>query len=123
MTVELEFSTLKGYIKVSVKGVDSPGIAREYFEAIIYQCTKTGIRRVLVEADLQNKANYTMSQDMVRMFKELGFDHSYRLAWVNVDPAHYENSYNVETYLFNRGYFFARVFKTVAEAEAWLFGE
>ena len=59
--------------------------------------------------------------DHVELFRELGINTKYRIAWVELNPAAIKTMKFVDAALFNR-LLPGRVFMTEAEATKWLFG-
>ncbi len=108
-----------GYLHVTVTGVNTLENVMLYMQDIQRECQQRGIKRVLIEEDLKGRRLETWDIYQIASSGSVSAPGTFdTVAYVDVN-AHGELMKFAETVANNRGMPMS-VFKTVAEAEAWL---
>ncbi len=104
-------------VSIGEKSIDT---ARELWTAIVQACEEHQCYRVLGIANSTKAMPIIDGFDHVALFRELGIDTNYRIAWVEQNPDSIKSIKFVDAALFNR-MLPGRVFSDEDEAKAWLF--
>lgn len=100
---------------------DSYEISRQYWQEIADECNKSGIKKVLIEEDIEENISMPDMYRFASEIPELGF-HGVRVAFVDRQESQHQLNQFGETVATNRG-LVSRVFTSFAEAEKWLLSE
>jgi len=109
------------HIRVESRGDKSIESARELFSALVDACIENDCYKVLGIAESRTVIPIMEGFDVVALFRELGINTKYRIAWVELNPKAVKTVKFVDAALFNR-LLPGRVFMTEAEAKTWLLG-
>jgi len=120
MTTMKTISFEGDHIRVGSTGEKSIHTSRELWAAVIEACDKHNCYRVLGIANSTNAMPILDGFDHVALFRELGINTKYRIAWVEENPDAIKAIKFVDAALFNR-MLPGRVFRNEEEAKAWLF--
>lgn len=123
MSYEIEFQTHENYVRVHVRGErrygDAAVEASEAGSQIVRYCRDANIYRVLVILDLRGQLSAFDSLEMVSQSQEYGWDHSFKLAFVDPNNDPVEDVKFTELIAVNRGYS-VKAFDDEAKAVDWL---
>lgn len=119
MKNELAVSFEGDHIKVIANGEKDLEFSTRLWEAVQKQCVQNSCYRVLGIAHTVSPVSTTEGYEHAGLFRQLGIDRKYRIAWVELNPEALDTVLFIETVLFNRGYS-ARAFSTISEAREWL---
>ncbi len=116
---EIRFEDREGYLYAYVSGEeDSLAVSLDYWERVITECEKRVVRALLLEEDFPNQSSaidmYTVTRAIASMAPG-----SLRIAFIDRESDHAELNAFGETVAVNRG-LHGRIFRDVADAEAWL---
>jgi hypothetical protein len=110
------------HIRAESKGDKSLAWSRQLFSAIVGACEANNCFRVLGISESTKPVSIIEGFEHIELFRELGINTKYRIAWVELNPAAVKTVKFVDAALFNR-MLPGRLFPTEEEARAWLFGE
>lgn len=123
MPYEVDIQTQQDYVRVHVTGErrygDAALEASQAGQQIVEYCQKADIYRVLLVLNLRGRLSATDSYEIVESSKDYGWDHAYRLAFVDTNKESIDDVRFTETVAVNRAYS-VRVFADEAEAIDWL---
>jgi len=122
MHAEFEVSFEGDYIKVIKRGAQNIQISTDLWTAVVAECNKRGCFKVLGISTTDEPLPTIDGYQHAELFKSLGIDHRYRLAWVEENPEAVDALYFAETVLINRG-LPGRLFKSTGAALDWLLNE
>jgi len=115
--------TLEGdHIRVESRGKKSIAWAREFWGAVVDACTENDCYKVLSISESLVVMPIMDGFGHVDLFRELGINTKYRIAWVELNPAAIKTVRFVDAALFNR-MLPGRLFKDEEEARKWLFSD
>ena len=118
MTISFEGN----HIRAESYGEKTMAWSRQLFSAIVDACVANNCYRVLGVAESTKPVTIMEGFDHIALFRELGINTKYRIAWVELNSQALKTVKFVDAALFNR-MLPGRVFQTEEEARAWLFGE
>lgn len=107
------------HILVLAGGDKDMDYAENLWSQVVSVCQENNCFNVLGIARTTTPQEALDGYDHARLFRRLGIDHRYRIAWVELDPDAIDMAYFIETVLINRG-LPGRVFSVEAEAREWL---
>ena len=106
-------------VVVHLHGAENIGVASRLWPDVVQACKEHNCYRVLGVAETTEPLSTMDSFDHAELFRKLGINHRYRIAWVELNPDAYEATSFTETVLFNRG-LPGRLFSSVPHARHWL---
>lgn len=109
------------HIRVESHGEKNIDWSRKLWAAVVEACVENDCYKVFGISESQNVMSIMDGFDHVSLFRELGINTKYRIAWVESNPAAVKTVKFIDAALFNR-LLPGRVFKTEAEAKTWLLG-
>jgi len=109
------------HIRAESRGDKSIEWAREFWGAVVDACVAQNCYNVLGISESLAVIPIMEGFEIVELFRELGINTKYRIAWVELNPKAVKTVKFVDAALFNR-LLPGRVFMTEAEAKSWLFG-
>lgn len=95
--------------------------ARQLWTAIVEACEANDCYKVLGISESLTVMPIMDGFDHVELFRELGINTKYRIAWIELNPAALKTVRFIDAALFNR-LLPGRLFMTEEEAMKWLFG-
>ncbi len=107
------------YIQVLADGDKNYDYSVELWTKVAETCQEHNCFNVLGIARTTTPLEAVDGYDTARLFRELGIDHNYRIAWVELDPDAIDIAAFIETVLLNRG-LPGKLFPSVDEAKNWL---
>jgi len=114
-----EISFEGDHVLVRIEGEKSIEGSTKLFTALIAACDEYQCFDILGISNATSPMPVDDGYQHADMFKRLGFDNRYRLAWVEQTTEAVSATYFVETVLVNRG-LPGRLFNSVSDAKAWL---
>jgi hypothetical protein len=108
-------------VLVRADGEKDMEFAEKVWSQVATVCVKSNCFNVLGIARTKIPLEALDGYDHARLFRDLGIDHRYRIAWVESEPDASDMALFIETVLANRG-LPGRVFSNEKEARAWLLG-
>ena len=123
MPYEIDFQLRDNYLRVHVTGDRRDGDAA--IEAghagrqIVEHCRDAKIHRVMIILDLRGPLSAFDSLEMVTQSREYGWDHTFKLAFVDTDIESVKYARFTETVAVNRSYS-VKAFTDEADAVDWL---
>ena len=109
------------HIRAESRGDKSIEWSRELWPAIVKACEANDCYKVLGISGSLTVMPIMDGFDHVELFRELGIDTKYRIAWVDSNPDSHKTLRFVDAALFNR-LLPGRLFMTEEDAKKWLFG-
>jgi hypothetical protein len=122
MTPNMKITFEGDHIRVESSGEKSIEWAREFWTAMVEACKANDCYQILGISESITVMPIMDGFDHVALFKELGIDTRYRIAWVELNPAAVKTVKFVDAALFNR-LLPGRAFMSEEEARTWLFGD
>ena len=118
MTITFEVD----HIRALSRGEKSIEWSRQFWAAVVESCTANDCYKVLGISESLTVIPIMDGFDHVALFRELGINTSYRIAWVELNPEAIKTVRFVDAALFNR-MLPGRLFKTEDEAKTWLLSD
>jgi len=118
-----EFTTITfegDHIRAESRAEKSIEWAREFWPDVIETCRANDCYNILGISESISVMPVLDGYEHVNLFRDLGIDSKYRIAWVELNAAAHDTVSFVDTALFNRG-LPGRLFSSEAEAREWLF--
>jgi hypothetical protein len=123
LAYEVDLQEYENYVRVHVKGerrygdaaVESGQVGRQ----IVAYCRDANVYRVMIVLELRGRLSAFDSLEMVSESEQYGWDHSFRLAFVETNASSFQDVKFTETIATNRAYS-CKAFNDEAEAVAWL---
>ena len=109
------------HIRAESRGEKSIVWAREFWGNVVKVCGENDCCNVLGISESTTVMPVLEGFDMVALFRELGIDTGYRIAWVESNPDAIKTLRFIDAALFNR-MLPGRLFENEEEARKWLFG-
>ena len=122
MKTEIEVTFENDYIKIITIGEHNLDIARKIWSKAVETCVSHNCYKILGIANTTKPISILDGYDHSELFRELGINHKYRIAWVELNSKVIEKYKFIETVLQNRG-FPGKLFKDIKEAKNWLFND
>lgn len=123
MSYEVDIQTQPDYLRVTVTGQrrygDAALEASQVGQQIVEACRNADNYRVLLVLNLRGRLSATDSYEIVENAKEYGWDHAFKLAFVDTNKESIDDVRFTETVAVNRAYS-VRAFTDDAEALDWL---
>ena len=119
MATNIAFSFEGDHIRATSSGDKSIEWAREFWSAVVEVCVENDCFQVLGISESHTTMPIMDGFDHVELFRELGINTKYRIAWVELNPEAVKTVKFVDAALFNR-LLPGRVFATEEEAKKWL---
>lgn len=125
MSYEIDIEQHETHVRVRATGERRTGDAAveagQVGKKIVELCTKTDIFKVMVVLNLRGRLSAVDSMEIVDQSKGYGWDHRFKLAFVDTNDASAEDVKFTETVAVNRAYQ-VRQFTDEDEALTWLLG-
>jgi hypothetical protein len=109
----------KDHINVISNGDKNYASAVKLWHAIKEECERHNCFHILGIANSEKYFDTMEAYSHAELFSELGINHKYRIAWVELNSEAMETTKFIETVLKNRG-LPGRVFSNEEEAKEWL---
>ena len=109
------------HIRAESRSEKSIDWARQFWTAVVEACETNDCYKVLGISESLTVMPIMDGFDVVELFRELGINTKYRIAWVESNPDALKTMRFVDAALFNR-LLPGRLFMTEEEARKWLFG-
>ena len=121
MKAEFKFTFKKNYVEIIVNGEPSFELTDKLWSGAVEFCIANDCYRILGIANATKPISITNGYNHHEVFRKLGINHKYRMAWVelNLDSKVIENYQFTETVLQSRG-LPGKLFVDVEEAKKWL---
>ena len=110
------------HLRAESRGEKSIAWSREFWSAVVDACTANDCYRVLGISESLTVMPILDGFDLVALFRELGINTTYRIAWTELNPDAIKTLRFIDAALFNR-MLPGRLFKTEEEAKTWLFSD
>ena len=121
MTATMKITFEGDHVRAESRGEKSIEWSRELWPAIVAACEANDCYKVLGISESSTVIPIMDGFDHIGLFRELGINTKYRIAWVELNPDAMKTVKFVDAALFNR-MLPGRVFMTEDEAKKWLFG-
>ena len=122
MTSSIAITFEGDHIRAESRGDKSIAWAREFWSDVVDACNEHDCYKVLGISESLVVMPIMDGFDHVELFRELGINTKYRIAWVELNPAAIKTVRFVDAALFNR-MLPGRLFKNEEEARKWLFSD
>ena len=122
MTVRTTITFEGDHVRVESRAEKSIEWAREFWGAVVKECVANDCYKVLGISESITVMPIMDGFDIVALFRELGINTKYRIAWVELNPAAVKTVRFIDAALFNR-LLPGRFFESEAEATDWLFAK
>lgn len=122
MNNNLEISFEGDHVHVIADGDKDFAFSVKLWSGAANMCKKHQCFKILGVANTSRPLEAVEGYDHARLFGDLGIDHHYRVAWVEMNEDAQDMAAFVETVLSNRG-LPGRLFATELEAREWLLAE
>ena len=110
------------YVRVISNGEKDLEFATKVWSEVVRACESNDCYHVFGLANTTMPMEALDAYDHGRLFRDLGLDSTYRMAWVETNPEAVDIVAFVETVLFNRG-LPGRLFDCESEALEWLLSD
>lgn len=107
------------YVQAIANGEKNFEYATNLFTQIVQACQEHDCKKVLGLANTSKPLRTMEAYKVAELFRELGLNHEYRIAWVELNEDSYDTTYFAETVLVNRG-MPVRLFANELQAKKWL---
>ena len=121
MTGTMNITFEGDHVRAESRSEKSIEWARQLWIAIVEVCEANDCYKVLGISESLTVIPIMDGFDHIELFRELGINTKYRIAWVELNPDAMKTVKFVDAALFNR-MLPGRVFMTEDEARKWLFG-
>ena len=121
MTGTMKITFEGDHIRAESRSEKSIEWSRTFWSAVVEACLENDCYKVLGISESLTIMPIMDGFDHVELFRELGINTKYRIAWVELNPDALKTVRFVDAALFNR-LLPGRLFKTEEEAKKWLFG-
>ena len=121
MTGTMKITFEGDHIRAESRSEKSIEWSRTFWSAVVEACLEVDCYKVLGISESLTIMPIMDGFDHVELFRELGINTKYRIAWVELNPDALKTVRFVDAALFNR-LLPGRLFKTEEEAKKWLFG-
>ena len=121
MTGTMKITFEGDHIRAESRSEKSIEWSRTFWSAVVEACLENDCYKVLGISESLTIMPIMDGFDHVELFRELGINTKYRIAWVELNPDALKTVRFVDAALFNR-LLPGRLFKTEEEARKWLFG-
>lgn len=113
---------LGDHVRADAEAEKSIEWGREFWSAVVEVCEKQQCFDFLGVSNSLTPMPFLDAHEHIQLFRDLGINSRYRIAWVELNPAALVIARYVGDALFNRG-LPGEVFATEIEARSWLFDE
>ena len=120
-----EFTVIKfegDYVKAESRTNKTIEWARQFWSEVVETCEANDCYNVLGVSESLTVMPFFDGFEHIDLFRDLGIDAKYRIAWVELNTEALDTVKFVDTALFNRG-LPGRLFPSETEARKWLLGE
>lgn len=107
------------YIQVLSDGKKNYQFANKLWTEVVKSCKENNCYRVLGIAQTSKPVSSDEAYHHKDLFKDVGIDASYRIAWVELEKSAFNTAYFAVNVLLSNG-FDVRLYKQVSEAVLWL---
>ena len=121
MTGTMKITFEGDHIRAESRSEKSIEWSRTFWSAVLEACLENDCYKVLGISESLTIMPIMDGFDHVELFRELGINTKYRIAWVELNPDALKTVRFVDAALFNR-LLPGRLLKTEEEAKKWLFG-
>jgi len=121
MTGTMKITFEGDHIRAESRSEKSIEWSRQFWTAVVEVCLENDCYKVLGISESLTVMPIMDGFDHVELFRELGINTKYRIAWVELNPDALKTVRFVDAALFNR-LLPGRLFMTEEEARKWLFG-
>ena len=119
MNQTMTFTFEGDHIRAESRADKTIGTAREFFSAMVDACVANDCYRVLSISESVTAIPIMEGFDVVELFRELGINTKFRIAWVELNQDAVKTVRFVDAALFNR-LLPGRVFENEEKAKQWL---
>ncbi|WP_461211180.1 hypothetical protein [Desulfocurvus sp. DL9XJH121] len=119
MGAAFTISRRHGYVEMDLRGEVDFEVAKRMWESVLKECVDSGQKKILGICERSNSWSLQNELEFVNYFTGLDRIREYRIAWIEITSANYEEIRFTETLLRNRG-IVSRTFQNIHDAEAWL---
>jgi len=119
MTNAMTITFEEDHIRAESRAEKSITWSRKFWTAVAEVCVENDCYKVLGISESLTVMPIQDGFDHVALFRELGINTKYRIAWIELNPAAIKTVRFVDAALFNR-MLPGRLFKTEEEARKWL---
>ena len=121
MTGTMKITFEGDHIRAESRSEKSIEWSRQFWAAVVEACGENDCYKVLGISESLTVMPIMDGFDHVELFRELGINTKYRIAWVELNPDALKTVRFVDAALFNR-LLPGRLFMNEEEASKWLFG-
>ena len=107
------------YVQVLSDGKKDYQFANKLWTEVVKKCKEKNCYRVLGIAQTSRPVTSDEAYHHKDLFKDIGIDASYRIAWVELEKSAFNTAYFAVSVLFSNG-FDVRLYKQVSDAVLWL---
>jgi hypothetical protein len=122
MTTTMTITFQGDHLRAESRGEKSIAWSRKLWGEVVDACAANDCYRVLGISESLTVMPILDGFDHVALFRELGINTTYRIAWVELNPDAIKTVRFVDAALFNR-MLPGRLFKTEEEAKTWLLSD
>lgn len=119
MTTDYEIKFEEGLVHVQLRGAENIEVASKLWPDVVEVCKQNNCFKILGVADTTWPIGVLDSMAHIDLFRRLGIDSSYRIAWVELNPRAHEAISFTEMVLSNRR-LPGKLFSDPAAALDWL---
>ncbi|NND16810.1 MAG: hypothetical protein HKN89_10880 [Eudoraea sp.] len=116
---ELIIYEKEDYIQVHANGAKTPEFSASMWQQVVEKCKAKKTFKILGIALTSDPLSKEEANGLLPLFKELGLDKNYKIAWVELNPEFYEVILYAESLMSANGVD-AKFFYEVGHAKAWL---
>lgn len=120
MTYEMSVEFTGTHIEAHSRGEKSLKTAMQLWLEITRVCQEHNCYKILGIAESTRGMPTLDAVEHQNLFKDLDINHSYKVAWVELNPEEVPSIRFLETFIHNRGLINARLFNNLDEAKGWL---
>lgn len=120
MSDDIKIRITDEYIHISVWGENTYKKCLHGWKELVSTCKKNNRFICLVEGNMDNPLSTMAAFDHGELLREVGIDHTYKVAYADLNPETNKAAKFGETVLHNRGFTMVRIFTSTKEAKEWL---
>ena len=106
-------------VRVHLRGAENIEVASRVWSDVVEVCKQNECFKVLGVAETTSTLGIMDSMQHVDLFRNLGIDNKYRIAWVELNPSAYEATLFTEIVMSNPG-LPGKLFSDPEDAVQWL---
>ncbi|NOR87181.1 MAG: hypothetical protein GQ527_06185 [Bacteroidales bacterium] len=122
MKTEIQITFENDYIKIIANGEKDFDIVKKIWSRAVETCVTNDCYKILGISNSTKAVSITDGYKHSELFRELGINYKYRIAWVELNSKMIENTQFIETVLQNRG-LPGKLFKNIEDAKNWLLND